>query len=159
MACYDRRVRWLAIVVTAACACHTAPTPQPLATTVPAREHPAPAQQKGLKIVTDTSVVVLDPIKFMPGSPTIEPTSIPMLDAVARTLAGNPSIKLVAVQAFGADGVAALQARLGATRAQAIVDELVARGVERKRLLAEGDAQPPAGTPNAPIFLILERAP
>ena len=152
-------MRWLSIVVTAACGCHIAPAPQPLATTVPAGQHPAAAQKQGLKVVTDTSVVVLDPIKFMPGSPTIEPTSIPMLDAVARTLAGNPSIALVAVQAFGADGVAALQARLGATRAQAIVDELVARGVDRKRLLAEGDAQPPAGTPNAAIFVILERVP
>jgi outer membrane protein OmpA-like peptidoglycan-associated protein len=143
----------------AACGCHSAPAPHPLATTSAARAQPAPAREPGIKVVTDTSVVVLDPIKFMPGSPTIEPTSIPMLDAVARTLAGNPSIKLVAVQAFGADGVTALQARLGATRAQAIVDELVARGVDRKRLLAEGDAQPPAGTPNAPVFVILERAP
>lgn len=152
-------MRWLVLVVLAACGCHSAPTAQPVAATTTAHEQPPPAQKQGVKVVTDTSVVVLDPIKFMPGSPTIEPTSIPMLDAVARTLAGNPSIKLVAVQAFGADGVAALQARLGATRAQAIVDELVARGVERKRLVAEGDAQPPAGTPNAPIFLILERAP
>lgn len=112
-----------------------------------------------MKVVTDTHVEILDPIKFVPGSATLEITSIPMIDAIAQTLTGNPSIRRVAVQAFGADALASLQERLGATRAQMIVDQLIARGVEPKRLVAEGLAQPPAGTPNAPLFLILERAP
>jgi outer membrane protein OmpA-like peptidoglycan-associated protein len=108
-------------------------------------------------VITETSIEILDPITFLPGSAALEPSSLRMLDAVARTLDGNPSIKLLAVQAFGVDTVAALQARLGATRAQAVVDELVARGVARARLLAEGDAKPPAGSANAVVLLILER--
>ncbi len=109
--------------------------------------------------MTETSVEILDPIRFLPGSPALERTSIPMLDAVAHTLTGNPSIKRVAVQAFGADALASLQDRLADARAQRIVDELIARGVEPARLVADGSALPPAGQPNAPIFLILERAP
>lgn len=134
-------------------------SPTSIATATPAPTTTAAPAKKKVTVTTETHVDILDPIKFLPGSATIEVTSIPMLDAVARTLAGNPSIKLVAVQAFGADTVVRFQAQLATTRAQTIVDELVARGVEAKRLVAEGNAQPPAGYPNAPIFLILERTP
>jgi outer membrane protein OmpA-like peptidoglycan-associated protein len=147
------------VVVVAACASRSAPPAKPIATVTPAPTRPAEPEKKKVTVTTETHFEILDPIKFLPGSATIETTSIPMLDAVARTLAGNPSIKLVAVQAFGADTVARFQVQLGATRAQTIVDALVARGVEAKRLLPEGNAQPPAGYPNAPIFLILERVP
>jgi len=146
------------VVLATACASRSAPPP-PLATATPAPTTTAAPAKKKVTVTTETSVEILDPIKFLPGSATIEVTSIPMLDAVARTLSGNPSIKLVAVQAFGADTVARYQVQLGATRAQTIVDELIARGVEAKRLVADGNAQPPTGYPNAPIFLILERAP
>ncbi len=147
------------MVVLAVCACRGAPAPEPVATTTRTPRQVAEPPAPEVRVVTETSVEILDPIKFVPGSATFEVTSIPMLDAVARTLAGNPSIKRVAVQAFGADTLAAFQAKLGATRAQAIVDALVARGIAPTRLIAEGDAQPPAGQPNAPSFLILERVP
>jgi outer membrane protein OmpA-like peptidoglycan-associated protein len=150
-------VHWIAIAVAAACACRSAPVQEPVATTTRA---PRPVvEPRKVEIVTETRVELLDPIRFVPGSATFEVTSIPMLDAVARTLAGNPSIKRVAVQAFGPDTAATFQAKLGATRAQAIVDALVARGVEPIRLVADGGAQPPAGLPNVPTFSILERAP
>ena len=139
-------------------ACGGAPPPEPVSTTAPGARVAEPAPKGKVKVVTETVIEILDPIRFKPGSATIEATSIPMLDAVARTLAGNPSIKLVAVQAFGPDTVATLQASLGTTRAQVIVDELIARGVERGRLVADGAAQPPGSAPNVPVFVILERS-
>jgi outer membrane protein OmpA-like peptidoglycan-associated protein len=154
-------MRWIAVLAIA-CACRSAPPAKPVATKTPA---PAPAAEAGkppeakVNVITETTIELLDPITFLPGSATFEPTSMKTIDAIAHTLAGNPSLKLISVQAFGSDAVAALRAKLGAARAQAIVDELVARGVERRRLLAEGDAQPPAGYSNEPIFVILERTP
>ena len=138
--------------------CRSAPPAAPVATTTPG-PHPAPEPAGNVKVVTETQIEILDPIKFVPGSATLEITSIPMIEAIALTLTGNPSIRRVAVQAFGADALASLQERLGTTRAQTIVAELIARGVEPRRLIAEGLAQPPAGVPNEPVFLILERAP
>ena len=152
-------MRWVVLACAVVIACRSAPAPAPVSTVTPGPRPVAEPAPGKVKVVTETAVEILDPIKFLPGAATIEPASIPMLDAVARTLTGNPSIGLVAVQAFGADTVAVFQTKLGASRAQAIVDELIARGVERKRLLADGAAQPPSGYPNAPIFLILERAP
>ena len=150
-------MRWLAFALISIAAACRAPQPAaPIATTSPATTKPAEPRRG--KVVTDTHVEILDPIKFLPGSATLDPTSTRIIDAIASTLTGNPSIKLVAVQAFGADALTKFQAQLGADRAQVIVDALIARGVERKRLVAEGDAQPPAGYPNAPVFLILERS-
>lgn len=107
--------------------------------------------------MTETHVEILDPIQFLTGSVTLDPRSTPILDAVASTLTGNPSIKLVAVHAYGADALVQFQARIGADRAQAIVDQLVARGVERARLVAQGEAAPPPGWTSAPQFEILKR--
>jgi outer membrane protein OmpA-like peptidoglycan-associated protein len=82
-----------------------------------------------------------------------------MLDAVANTLTNNASIKRVVVRAFAADADPSVQAQLAQGRAQLIVDELIARGIDAARLTAEGVAQPPAGQPSSPLFLIVERAP
>jgi outer membrane protein OmpA-like peptidoglycan-associated protein len=110
-------------------------------------------------VVTETHVEILDPIRFLSGSVTLDPRSTPILDAIASTLTGNPSIKLVAVHAYGADALTQFQARIGADRAQAIVDQLVARGVARTRLVAQGEATPPPGAGPGPQFEILKRDP
>jgi outer membrane protein OmpA-like peptidoglycan-associated protein len=144
----------------AACASGRAPAPETIASIAPPPPGvAAPSQPAKRKVITETHIEIYDPIKFMPGSPSIDLRSVPMLDAIARTLEGNPSIRLMAVQAFGADTLTTLQARLGATRAQLIVDELVARGVARFRLVPDGYAKPPAGSSNTAVFLILERTP
>ncbi|HEY5927843.1 MAG TPA: OmpA family protein [Kofleriaceae bacterium] len=150
-------MRWIAIGLAAACACRSAPAPATLSTATPAPATVADPPRGKVKVITETQISILDPIKFLPGSPTLDATSIPALDAMATTLAGNPSIKLVAVQTFGADTVATFQASLGTARAQTLVDALVARGISPKRLIAEGYPKPPAGRSNDPSFLILER--
>lgn len=123
----------------------------PTETTVPA---PAPAKPPGRVVVSESSVELLPPIKFFAGSPSILPSSRQTLDAIAATLTGNPSILLVEVRADGSDGPAVLQQRLGDQRAQLIVDELVRRKVDPKRLVAHGV---PTGAPGVELE-ILRRA-
>jgi outer membrane protein OmpA-like peptidoglycan-associated protein len=148
---------WLVIVVVAAC--RSAPTPAPASIETHARTEPAAHEQPKRMVVTDTSIGILDPIQFFAGSPALDPRSTPILDAIASTLTGNPSIQLVEVHAYGADTLAQVQARIGAERAQAIVNELVARGVEKRRLLASGSAVPPPGQSSVPVFEIILRRP
>lgn len=134
---------------------HAAPTP--VATSRPAQPTTQQPPAKKIKIVTDTRVEILDPIKFVAGSPSIEPASIPIIDAIAGTLIGNPSIKLVEVIAFGNDAVPSLRESVAVARAQAVVGELIARGVDSRRLRANGEAVPRQGLGPEPMFLILER--
>lgn len=122
-----------------------------------AQPEPAEPEHRRAKVVTDTHVEILDPIRFLSGSAAFDPRSTEILDAIAKTLIGNPRLKLVEVQAYGADALVQFQGRVGADRAQAIVDQLVARGVERRRLVASGGAAPPPGRSGEPVFLILER--
>jgi outer membrane protein OmpA-like peptidoglycan-associated protein len=62
--------------------------------------------------------------------------SKPLLTEVARVLQGNPQILRVAVQGHASADERDPQ-RKGLQRAQAVVDELVALGVARERLVAE----------------------
>jgi len=143
---------WIALVLAG---CHATPSATTPASSAPAqRRAPEP---RGRTVVTDTQVEILDPIRFLTGSATIDPRSTPILDAIATTMTGNPSIQLVAVHAYGADALVQFQGRIGAERAQAIVEQLVARGVARTRLVAQGEAAPPPGGSMGPAFEILKR--
>ena len=137
----------LVIAVLAACA-HSPPA---VTSTTTQRPDPVEQPKPTINVVTDTTVEILDPIRFYAGSPTLDPRSTPILDAIAGTLTGNPSIRLVEVIAYGSDAVPSLQ--------QAVVGELIARGVESRRLRASGEAVPRQGMGPGPVFLILERAP
>lgn len=108
-------------------------------------------------VVTDTDVEILDPIEFLSGSSALHPKSARILDAIAATLLGNPSIKLVEVRAYGSDALTQFRAQVAAERAQAIVDQLIARGVDRRRLVADGAPVPPPGRSAVPVFFILQR--
>lgn len=119
---------------------------------------PAPHKPKRT-VVTETTVQALDPIRFDGVSAVITVGSIPILDALAATFDGNPGIRLVEVQAFGGDGIGEWQQVIADHRAQAIVDELIKRGVAPARLRPSGIAQPPNGRSNTPVFVILERNP
>jgi len=150
---------WLAPVVMtmAISACRSTPAPSPVETTTPTRTTPPAEQPRGRMVVTDTQVEILDPIRFLTGSAALDPRSTPILDAVASTLRGNPSIKLVAVHAYGTDALRQFRGQVGAERAQVVVDQLVLRGVERSRLVAQGDTAPPPGTGIVVAFEILAR--
>jgi outer membrane protein OmpA-like peptidoglycan-associated protein len=137
--------------------CRSAPSPAP----DPIEAHSANRARREAPpkrfVVTDTDVEILDPIEFVSGSSALHPKSGRILDAIAATLRGNPSIKLVEVRAYGSDALTQFRAQVAAERAQAIVDQLIARGVDRKRLLADGAPLPPPGRSAVPVFFILQR--
>jgi outer membrane protein OmpA-like peptidoglycan-associated protein len=110
-------------------------------------------------VVTDTQIEILDPVRFLTGSASLDPRSLRILDAIASTLSGNPSIKLVAVHAYAIDTLVQFQGRIAAERAQVVVDQLVVRGVARNRLVAQGAATPPPGGSAMTTFEILARDP
>ena len=143
------RALWLAL---AACA-HSAPPP--------GNEGPPPAAQapapKPRKVVTDTQIEILDPIRFVGQTAQIELASLRTLDAVAETLDGNPSILVIEVHAYGAAGAPEFQQRMGDARANAIVAELVKRKIAPDRLRPVGEAT--AATPGGAqvVFIIAKR--
>lgn len=91
----------------------------------------------GMVLLIDTHVRILERIYFANGRSTIETRSLPILDAVARVLVENPIIRTVRV-----DGHAALPERgamaLSEARARAVLEFLVAHGVQAERLVAVG---------------------
>ncbi len=148
---------WIAaIAVVGGCRSAPAPAPDPIEAHDGARTGSAQAAPKRL-VVTDTDVEILDPIEFLSGSSALHPKSARILDAIAATLLGNPSIKLVEVRAYGSDALTQFRAQVGAERAQVIVDQLIARGVDRRRLVADGAPVPPPGWSAVPVFFILQR--
>ena len=108
------------------------------------------------KVVTETSIEILGPIHFDGATARLSRSKSTqhMLDAIASTFVGNPSIRQVEIRAYGFDAKAQ-RGLLGAQRARAIVMALVARGVEAKRLVPRGFAGPRPGENSDPAFYIL----
>ena len=108
-------------------------------------------------VVTETSIEIYDPIRFVGTTAAIAGRSTRMLDSVARMLLGNPSIRVMEVHAFGVDS-SVDQLVLGELRARAVVAELVRRGVPAKRLRAIGAARPDHGNDPGVALVIADRA-
>ena len=114
---------------------------------------------RGRVVVTSTSIEVLDRIYFDKGSDALGKASAPIVDAIAATLKGNPSITRLEIQGHAGDDEADAW-NLAARRAGTIRGALVARGVDVTRLsirsygATTADRQPPRRVE----FLILERA-
>lgn len=117
-------------------------------------------------VVTESETTILDVVEFDEGTATLRPTSQPILDAVAATLLGNPSIRLVEVQSHTSRiGDHTANLALSMQRAEVVMAYLVHAGVESSRLVAQGygDTQPidpaiPAKNERV-SFLILMRNP
>jgi outer membrane protein OmpA-like peptidoglycan-associated protein len=122
---------------------------QPLTSHVdPSPPSPAEVRTTARRVITDSSITILDTIGFVGTTSAIDSISFPLLDAVVETLSGNPSIALVEVQATG-NG----EQGLADDRAHAIVGYLVTHGVEAARLRAHGIAS----LPHPASFVILKR--
>jgi outer membrane protein OmpA-like peptidoglycan-associated protein len=124
---------------------------------------------RGRVVVTDTSIEILDMIYFEYDKAIIKKESYPILDAVAATLQGNPSIQLVEIQGHTDErGDDAYNLDLSDRRAHAVRQYLIDKGVDEKRLTAQGygETQPldrahneKAWAKNRRVaFLILKRA-
>jgi outer membrane protein OmpA-like peptidoglycan-associated protein len=119
-------------------------------------------QQPGKVVVSETKVEILEPITFT-GEAELTPSSYQTLDALARTFTGNPSIKLVEVQAFVLDdafGDEAARQQIADRRAKLVVDYLIGKQVAASRLIAQGYATAAPDAPRLAMqFLILKRGP
>ena len=108
-------------------------------------------------VVTSSTMTVLEPIRFVGATATIDPRSEPMLDALAETFQAHPDLELIEVRAYGPDAPAGAAQRLGLARAIRIAEALAARGVAPARLVPVGEAAPPAGSPATPELRIVRR--
>ena len=124
---------------------------------------------RGRVVVTDTAIEILDMVYFEYNKAIIKPQSYPILDAVAATLQGNPSISLIEVQGHTDErGDDAYNLDLSDRRAHSVEKYLADKGVDPKRLSAQGygETQPidrahneAAWAKNRRVaFLILKRA-
>ena len=115
-------------------------------------------------VVTDTETTILDAVEFVSGTDVLRPSSRPILDAVAATMLGNPSIALLEVQAHTGGGNPAANLGLSGWRADMVMAYLVRAGVARARLVAQGygDTQPlgaDAARNERVSFVIVRRTP
>jgi outer membrane protein OmpA-like peptidoglycan-associated protein len=94
---------------------------------------------QGRVVVQENNVLILDKILFKTGSAEILQESLGIVDAVAQTLSHHPEFSLVEVQGH-ADERADDNYNLKLTqdRANAVVEAVVKRGVDRKTLRAMG---------------------
>jgi OmpA-OmpF porin, OOP family len=94
---------------------------------------------RGRVVVTETSIEILDVIYFDYNSATIQARSFPILDAVAATLQGNPSIQLIEIQGHTDErGDDAYNLDLSDRRSKSVMKYLADKGVAEKRLSAQG---------------------
>ena len=94
---------------------------------------------QGEVVVEEGQIRILQAINFETNSARIKQTSIPIVEAVARTLIGNPQIELVEVQGHADErGDDEHNLRLTQDRAASVVQALVDRGVARNRLHSAG---------------------
>jgi outer membrane protein OmpA-like peptidoglycan-associated protein len=90
---------------------------------------------RGRVVVTDTTCEILGPINFGANDAQLLPVHQKMIKAVAQTMLGNPSIRLMEVEGYADAGELQPEA-LGLARATAIMAALVAEGVPMYRLQA-----------------------
>lgn len=84
-------------------------------------------------------IVILDKVFFPDRRAEVPAASRPILDAIAAALQANPSITRVEIQGHtDARGSDAYNIRASRAQAAAILEALVARGVERARLRSAG---------------------
>jgi len=94
---------------------------------------------RGRVVVTDTSIEILDMVYFEYDKAIIKKESYPILDAVAATLQGNPSIQAVEIQGHTDErGDDNYNLDLSDRRAHSVRQYLIDKGVDEKRLTAQG---------------------
>ncbi len=94
---------------------------------------------KGLVVVQENQILILEKIYFETNSAEIQARSFPLLDAVGATLNGNPQIRMIEIQGH-ADERSADDYNIKLTRARAasVRAALIDRGVDPGRMRSAG---------------------
>jgi outer membrane protein OmpA-like peptidoglycan-associated protein len=95
--------------------------------------------EKPLVQLKETEVQINQKILFQKDKATIEPASEPIIDAVAELLKKNPELNLVEIGGHAsAEGAEKYNEKLTQQRVDSVVKELIKKGVEKGRLVAQG---------------------
>jgi outer membrane protein OmpA-like peptidoglycan-associated protein len=89
-------------------------------------------------VVTSKKIEIKQKIHFAFGKTTILPKSDPLLAEVVQALQDRPSLCVRVEGHTDSKGSAAENLKLSSGRSQAVVDHLVSKGIEAKRLVAKG---------------------
>lgn len=94
---------------------------------------------QGRVVVTDTEIEILDMVYFEYNKAVIKKESYDILDALAKTLEGNPAIRLIEIQGHTDErGNDAYNLELSDRRAKSVQKYLEEKGIDPKRLTAQG---------------------
>jgi OOP family OmpA-OmpF porin len=106
------------------------------------KPEPKPKPKKPKKkrvVVRETKIDIDEKIQFAKGAATILPESDDLLDEIVDVIKKHPHIEKVAIEGYtSAEGAADLNRKLSQDRAQAVLDYLVAHGIDKDRLEAKG---------------------
>jgi outer membrane protein OmpA-like peptidoglycan-associated protein len=98
-----------------------------------------PDEGKVLVVVTKEKIELKETVFFDSGKATIQKRSFPLLDQIGLVLKAHPEVKKVRIEGHtDSDGNDSKNLDLSKRRARAVLDALVARGVEASRLESEG---------------------
>ncbi len=94
---------------------------------------------RGSVVIEENQIVILEKIYFETDSAEIQRRSYPIIDAVAATLIGNPQISLIEIQGHADERSSdEYNVRLTRDRAAAVLEAIVQRGVDRRRMRSAG---------------------
>ena len=94
---------------------------------------------KGMVVVEENQILILEKIYFETNSAEIQQRSFPLLDAVAATLNGNPQIRLIEIQGHADERSSdAYNIKLTRARAASVRTAMIDRGVDPARMRSSG---------------------
>lgn len=127
----------LLLTLLVACAPRGITVVSPVVDLAPAPVFEPPRERR---VITESSIEIYETIRFVGNTAEIAAGSFEMLDAVATTLRGNPSIKLLEVRGHSdwEEPDRVKRAELSVQRAENVIAALVSRGVEPWRLVPYG---------------------
>ena len=120
-------------------------TPAPSAPSpAPSAQNPAPSAA-GPAPTAPSSLVLY----FGPGSATVRPQDVPLLDQASRLYRAGKPIVMIVTGSSDTTGAAAANLRLSEQRANNVLQGLVSRGipVEKFQVIAKGQTDPVVPTP------------
>ena len=119
-------------------AAEPAPLAAPTAMAAPATCPTCPVITMDKVVIKGNKLELKEKIQFLPDQAILVPVSFPLLDEVAKVLRDNPGFKVQVEGHASSEGADAHNLTLSQDRAQAVLDYVAGRGVERDRLIATG---------------------